>query len=156
MMRASSLVSAAVLILGAWVFPTRADDASFPSSPGLDAIGTGAEIYQHICQGCHMPHGEGAQGAGHYPTLAGDPALAAWQYPALTVLAGRHGMPPFGLPAGDPQIDELRAVHLSDAQVAAVVNYVRSHFGNTFPDVIDGSQVAALPHPAGRASSATR
>ena len=31
---------------------------------------TGAEIYVHICQGCHMPEGQGATGAGHYPALA--------------------------------------------------------------------------------------
>jgi mono/diheme cytochrome c family protein len=122
-----------------------ADDSTFTSSAGVGTIG-GAEIYSHICQGCHMPAGEGAIGAGHYPKLAGDAALASWQYAALVVLSGRNGMPPFGLPAN--QVQETRTVHLSDEQVADVVNYIRSHFGNTFRDRVAAPQVAALPHPS--------
>jgi mono/diheme cytochrome c family protein len=111
----------------------------------LDAPASGAEIYHHICQGCHMPQGQGAIGAGHYPALAGNSALAAWKYPALTVLAGRHGMPPFGLPA-DAALEQ-RTTHLSDQQVANVVNFVRSHFGNSYSGTVTAAQVAALPHP---------
>jgi mono/diheme cytochrome c family protein len=121
-----------------------ADDSTFTSSAGVGSIG-GAEIYNQICQGCHMPGGEGAVGAGHYPKLASDTALVSWQYAALTVLSGRNGMPPFGLPAS--QVQETRTVHLSDEQVADVVNFIRSHFGNTYPDRVAASQVAGLPHP---------
>jgi mono/diheme cytochrome c family protein len=39
------------------------------------------------------------------------------------------------------------APHLSDAQIADVVNYVRSHFGNRWKDKATSAQVAALPHP---------
>jgi mono/diheme cytochrome c family protein len=63
---------------------------------------------------------------------------------ALTVLAGKNGMPPFGVPA-DQFI--FGAVQLSDAQVAEVVNYVRSHFGNKWKGGVTADQVAALPHP---------
>jgi mono/diheme cytochrome c family protein len=122
-----------------------ADDSAFTSTAGVGSIG-GAEIYSHICQGCHMPEGVGAVGAGHYPKLAGDPALTSWQYAALTVLNGRHAMPPFGLPADEVQ--EIRTVHLSDTQIADVVNYIRSHFGNTYADQATTAQVAALPHPS--------
>ncbi len=75
--------------------------------------------------------GQGAAGAGHYPKLAGDPALVAWEYVAMTVLNGKNGMPAFGLP---PRANDgnLYSVHLSDAQVADVVNYVRSNFGNHY------------------------
>jgi len=38
--------------------------------------------------------------------------------------------------------------HLSDAQVADVVNYLRSHFGNPYKDGVTASEVAKLPHPA--------
>ncbi len=127
----------------------RADDSTFTSTAGLSAAG-GAQIYGHICQGCHMAHGEGAIGAGHYPKLASDPALAAWQYVAQTVLGGRNGMPAFGLPAD--QARETRAVHLSDEQVADVVNYIRSHFGNAYDLKVTAAQVAGLPHPAATAA----
>lgn len=123
----------------------RADDAAFSSTAGL-AAADGAQIYSHICQGCHMSEGQGAVGAGHYPQLAGDPRLASWQYLAVTVLDGRNGMPPFGLPPD--QTWEIRTAHLSDAQIADVVNYVRSHFGNTYTDKATADQVQALPHPS--------
>ena len=135
----------AALLLGAAAAVTaRADDSSFTSSAGLGSA-SGEEIYSRICQGCHMAQGQGAVGAGHYPKLAGNERLAAWQYAAVTVLGGRDGMPPFGLPAD--QVREIRTVHLSDAQVAEVVNYVRSHFGNAYTDTVSAEQVAALPHP---------
>ena len=91
-----------------------------------------------------MAQGQGAVGAGHYPKLAGDPALASWQYVALTVLNGKNGMPAFGLPTDQFMFG---AVHLSDAQVTAVVNYVRRRFGNKSKGSATVDQVAALPHP---------
>jgi mono/diheme cytochrome c family protein len=92
-----------------------------------------------------MPHGEGAVGAGHYPKLAGSATLSSWQYVALTVLGGRNGMPAFSAAAA--QVWDGPTVRLSDAQVADVVNYVRSHFGNSYKDRVTASQVAKLPHP---------
>jgi len=126
-----------------------ADDASFASIDGLANLG-GAEIYSHICQGCHMPVAQGAVGAGHYPKLAGDPALVSWQYVALTVLNGKNGMPAFGL-ASDG-VGPMRPAHLSDAQVADVVNYVQNNFGNRYETKVTAKQVAALPHPTAETS----
>jgi len=131
-----------------------ADDASVTSSAAGPGIHSGAEIYGHICQGCHMPGAQGAAAAGRYPKLAGDPALVSWQYVALTVLNGKNGMPAFGLRPKGEALDFL-LVHLSDAQVAGVVNYVRSNFGNHYRGTITAEQVAALPHP-GTASPADR
>ena len=95
----------------------------------------GARLYQRICQGCHMADARGAEGAGRYPALAGNPRLAARTYPVHVVLNGRHGMPPF-------------AAWLDDAQVAAVVNHVRSNFGNTFTDVVTPEEVRGMRPPA--------
>ena len=122
----------------------RADDSAFTSMADLGSA-TGPEIYAHICQGCHMPGGQGAVGAGHYPKLAGDPALVSWQYVALTVINGKKAMPAFGVPVNP--VMEFGAVRLSDARIADVVNYVRSHFGNKWKDKVTAGQVAALPHP---------
>ena len=102
----------------------------------------GRQIYESICQGCHMADGAGAAGAGHYPALAKDPTLASRQYMALTLLMGRRNMPAFGekhaIGFGGP------AVSLSDAQIAAVINYVRTNFGNHYTDSITTAEVAAL------------
>jgi mono/diheme cytochrome c family protein len=91
---------------------------------------SGEALYADICQGCHMPEGVGAVGAGAYPALARNPKLAAAGYPLVLVIRGRKGMPPFG---------KL----LTDQQVAAVVNYIRTHFGNDFPDAVSAADARA-------------
>jgi len=78
-----------------------------------------------------MADAKGAEGAGRYPALAGNPRLAANTYPVQVVLQGRHGMPAFG-----PFLD--------DSQVAGVVNYVRTHFGNTFSDAVTPEDVKKM------------
>lgn len=102
----------------------------------------GRQIYERICQGCHMADGAGAVGAGHYPALAKDPTLVSRQYMALTLLTGRRNMPAFGekhaIAFSGP------AVMLSDAQIAAVINYVRTNFGNHYKDSITAAEVSAL------------
>jgi cytochrome c5 len=84
---------------------------------------SGEELFVNVCQGCHMPDGAGAVGAGTYPSLAANANLEAGGYPVHLVLHGRHGMPPFG-------------DMMSDDQVAAVVNYLRTHFGNNYQDMV--------------------
>jgi mono/diheme cytochrome c family protein len=121
-----------------------ADDAAFTSTEGIGPL-NGQQIFERICAGCHMSAAEGAAGAGFYPKLAGDPKLVSWEYAALTLLNGRNGMPPFGLPAAQAQ--QTRSVQLSDAQIADVINYVRGHFGNKFKPDVTAKQVSALPHP---------
>lgn len=97
----------------------------------------GEAIFQGICQGCHMPQAQGAVGAGAYPALAGNPRLASKVYPAYMVVNGNKAMPSF-------------AAMLDDEQVAAVANYVRSHFGNSYTDTVTPAEVKALrpKHPA--------
>jgi mono/diheme cytochrome c family protein len=89
-----------------------------------------------------MPDARGAVGAGRYPALAQDRTLVSRQYMALTILKGRRNMPAFGakhaIGFGAPP-----AV-LSEAQIAAVINYVRTHFGNRYTDPITAAEVAAL------------
>jgi mono/diheme cytochrome c family protein len=134
---------AALLLTFGLAATAGADDSAFTSKAGVGRL-SGADIYSHICQGCHMPGAQGAVGAGHYPKLAGDPALVSWQYVALTVLHGKNGMPAFGPAKG--QAMDFMAVQLSDAEVADVVNYVRSNFGNHYKGSVTAEQVAALPH----------
>jgi mono/diheme cytochrome c family protein len=106
---------------------------------------SGEVIYQQICQGCHMPDGRGASGAGHYPALAGDRALLSAQFMALTLIEGRRNMPAFG---GKSQEGFTYIVPtLNDEQIAAVTNYVRTHFGNQFKGTISVAEVKALRRP---------
>jgi mono/diheme cytochrome c family protein len=152
-----ALARCLAVLVCTWVAaPAWADDPRAISkgsvAKGAAINGSGEETYTQICQGCHMPKGQGAVGAGHYPKLAGDPALASWEFVAVTVLGGRNGMPAFGSPVSG-QTDRF-AVQLNDQQVADVVNYVRSHFGNTYKDKVTAVQVAKLAHPAPPVASA--
>jgi mono/diheme cytochrome c family protein len=111
-----------------------AQDASrtFTISPGYRFTEkSGEALYNATCAGCHMPDGKGAQGAGHYPALADNPAVDAAPYVIVNVLHGRKAMPSFG--------DAM-----NDDQVAAVVNYTRTHFGNRFAESVTPSQVRSL------------
>ena len=132
------------LLLIAAAASALADSPSFTSRAAIGSL-NGEQIYDHICQGCHMSGAQGAVGAGAYPKLAANKKFVSWEFVALTVLNGRNGMPPFGQPANQ---EPSRATHLTDAQIADVVNYVRSHFENKYKTNVTANQVAALQHPA--------
>ena len=89
---------------------------------------TGEELFANVCQGCHMSDAAGAIGAGSYPSLADNRNLEAAGYPISLVVNGRRGMPPFG-------------DMMTDGQIAAVVNYLRTHFGNSYQDVVTAKDV---------------
>jgi len=77
--------------------------------------------------------------------------LISWRYVAITVLNGKNGMPAFG--EGGEARFEMQGVHLSDAQIAQVVNYVRTNFGNRFKDGVTARQISSLPHPTTSATA---
>lgn len=142
--RVAGRAAVLVLLMAACSSPVMAQRIGNVYGPALQAA-DGEQIYTHICRGCHMPAGQGAIGAGHYPALAGDPALSSASFVALTVLNGRRNMPRFA-PRADADEFFFALPVLSDAQVAAVTNYVRTHFGNHYSDRITAAEVAALPH----------
>src|ERR1700704_6609454 len=66
---------------------------------------SGEALYAAVCQGCHMPGGVGAVGAGAYPALTNpNPKLAVAGYALAMVIKGRKGMPPFGNLLNDQQV----------------------------------------------------
>ncbi|MGF1276508.1 c-type cytochrome [Acetobacter pasteurianus] len=132
-MRKFLLVSALVSILvpSGWV---RADSASAISGK-MEDLPSGEAIYRHICQSCHMSDGQGAVGAGaQIPALAHNSHLQVASYPATVILNGYGAMPWF-------------AGLLNDKQIADVVDYIRTHFGNNYKDKLNPSEVALMrPH----------
>jgi len=122
--RLVAAVAAAAFAMGGGIAVARFDD------PAHFREQDGAALYRGICQGCHMPDGRGATGAGTYPALAANTKLAVAGYPVLVVINGKNGMPGF-------------AGMLSDAQIAAIVNYVRTHFRNAYSDAVTEADVRA-------------
>ena len=92
---------------------------------------TGEQVYQQVCQGCHMADAKGGSGAGTIPALAKNPRLEDPGYPIGMILQGRGAMPPLG-------------DMLNPAQIAAVVTYVRSHFGNTYRKPVKEADVKMM------------
>jgi mono/diheme cytochrome c family protein len=91
------------------------------TAPEMARFEAGREIYRNICQNCHQPDGRGQERVA--PSLVGSEFLLSEPViPARILLNGKEGdvglMPPLG------------AV-LSDADVAAVLTYVRREWGQT-------------------------
>jgi len=114
--------------------PALADDAPAKSaamSHGWEfSEQGGADLFRNICAACHQPDAKGAVGAGAYPSLAADKNLVSTDFVVSVLLRGLKGMPPVG-------------GMMSDAQVADVVTYVRTHFGNAYPGAVSAADVSA-------------
>jgi mono/diheme cytochrome c family protein len=129
-----AIMSATLLLLSSPAYAQSAGrSVSEPAlSPGFRFIEqSGEDLFANVCRGCHMSDGKGAAGAGTYPSLAGNSNLESSGYPVGIVVNGQRGMPPFG-------------AMMSDEQVAAVVNYVRTHFGNAYRDTVTVEDVRAV------------
>ena len=109
----------------------RAQSSSDKATPA--SLQKGAKLYETHCADCHGAQGEGR--AGVYPALAGNRAVTMAQTQNLvhTVLGGGFapataGNPqPYGMP---PFLMQLR-----DAELATLLSYVRSAWGNQAPAV---------------------
>ena len=114
--------------------PALADDVSTKNpdmSHGWEfGEQSGADLFANVCAACHQVDAKGALGAGAYPPLAQDEKLASTEFMLVELFGGLRGMPAVGR-------------MMSDAQVADVVNYVRTHFGNAYPGALSAADVAA-------------
>jgi mono/diheme cytochrome c family protein len=134
-MRLAALRVMALIAFGAaGASPVAAEDAS-PKSAAMShgwqfSEQGGAELFRNICAGCHQPDAKGAVGAGAYPSLVADQELSSADFVVSVLLNGLKAMPPVG-------------DMMSDAQVADVVNYVRTHFGNSYSDAVSAADVSA-------------
>ncbi len=100
----------------------------------------GQEIYRNVCQACHQPDGRGQERLA--ATLIGSPlAVGPAEIPARILLHGKEGavglMPPVG---------QL----FTDAQLAAVLTYIRREWGQ------DGAPVDEATVKGVRAATAGR
>jgi mono/diheme cytochrome c family protein len=121
----------AAVVLGPPVLADEASSKNAAMSRGwrFDEQG-GEDLFGHVCAGCHQQDAKGAIGAAAYPPLAADQKLASTGFLLGVLLDGQRGMPPLGR-------------MMSDEQVTDVVNYVRTHFGNSYADALSPADVAA-------------
>jgi len=123
-----------------WIFPAALLAAATPviaqDAPG--GVGTrtpipvsGEQVYKQVCQACHMADGKGASGAATIASLASNPKLRYSAYPIAIVAKGKGAM---------PWLTDI----LNPAQIAAVVGYVRTHFGNAYAEPVTEAEVAKI------------
>jgi mono/diheme cytochrome c family protein len=142
-MKRSFFIAMLLLAGSSFALAQASDDALYTNDTLKTA--NGEAIFHAICQGCHMPDAKGATGAGTYPALANNPKLASPQYMAAVILFGRHDMPSF-VERPSAHGNFFKDTMLTDEQVAEVINYVRTHFGNHYTNSLNAADVAAM-HP---------
>jgi len=118
-----------IIGVAAAIAALSAGSAAFAQEP------TGQELFKQNCSACHQITGKGIPGA--FPSLAGDPfVVGPPELVASTVVHGRGGMPTFG-------------TDLSDVQIATILTYVRSAWGNQAspitPDMVAKARTSAAP-----------
>lgn len=131
-------LAALVVLGGVWAF-----FAFFmgSGSGGVDAavIARGKTTYAATCAGCHGANGEGT--ADFAPPLSGNPHLEDAGHVVTAVVKGLSG----GVEVlGKKYTQPMPALaQLSDAEVAAVVTYVRNSLGNSFGTATTEAEVKA-------------
>ncbi len=105
-----------------------------------DAAAAGARIYSGNCMPCHQEDGRGI--AGVFPSLAGSPVVLG-DSGAFARWVGR-GQRPDGMPVGRYAATMPQFGWMTAGDTAALLTYLRSHFGNAAPPVSAASVAAAL------------
>lgn len=103
--------------------------AAAPADPLL--MKAGARLYADRCADCHGADGRGAPGV--YPALAGNPGVTQPGIHNLVQVLRHGGFPPST--AGNPRPYGMPPSELSDAEVSAVLSYLRQSWGHQAPAV---------------------
>ncbi|MCX7700303.1 MAG: c-type cytochrome [Gemmataceae bacterium] len=102
--------------------------AAVESKP-IDPLVLGERLYQGRCMACHQADGKGRPG--QFPPLAGSEWVVG--PPATLARIVLHGLQGKVTVAGESYNGQMPglAAQMSDAQIAAVLTYVRQAWGNT-------------------------
>ncbi|WP_438029572.1 c-type cytochrome [Sorangium sp. So ce233] len=122
-----------------WMVLRKLEGRALPPGGGLasgvtaDDLAQGGKIYYRACTGCHQARGEGKPG--RYPPLVGTSwLLDDAETPIRLMLLGATGpMEVNGVVYND--VMPNLGVTLSDEEIALVLTYVRSSWGNSAPAI---------------------
>lgn len=137
---------------GPYVHQLQQEEISAAPSDGKTQLDkekvSGSEVYANVCAACHQPGGEGVPGA--FPPLAGSDWVTG--DPEIPVRIILHGL------AGPVEVQGVsyNAVmpgwgqKLSDSEIASVVNYIRTNWGNSAESIDAGLVQRIRENTAGR------
>ena len=113
--------------LGTYLGPNPPPATSAKAAAAAPAKVDGAAVYDEQCAACHQEKGEGVPV--YFPPLAGNRDLfLSVDFPVRVVLFGMKGKIDVNGKSFDGEMPPLDV--LSDAQIAAVLAYVRGAWGN--------------------------
>jgi mono/diheme cytochrome c family protein len=127
-------------------------DRSTPTPAAISPVATtdarmkaGQAIFKDNCAACHTDQGRGSPGL--FPTFAGNPVIQSDDPTTLirVVLKGTQGASTPSAPTS-PAMPSF-GWRLSDAQVAAVLTYIRNGWGNAAAPVANGDVAAVRAEP---------
>jgi nitrite reductase (NO-forming) len=102
-----------------------------PNEKPGQASGNGKELYSLYCQSCHMEKGEGVEGL--YPPLAKTSYLKNTRKIIDIILKGQFGEV---IVNGKKYNTDMPAqAYLTDEQIADILTYIRSSWGNKYPPI---------------------
>ncbi|AGW94350.1 MULTISPECIES: c-type cytochrome [Cupriavidus] len=146
------LVCGMVLWAVGYILIARPDESSAlgDQRPASALVGTGgkstgrvdgAQVYAANCQACHQAGGQGLPGV--FPPLAGSPWVTGDPGPLVQLVL--HGMTGEIEVLGKTYSGSMPAfgAQLADNELAAVLSYVRSNWGNSAPAVEPDALAAA-------------
>ena len=120
---------------------TGAPAAGAAAATGAKAAPAGDQVFTQNCAVCHAANGQGTPGV--FPPLAGNPYVTGDPRKVIsTVLGGMHGAMTMNGTAYNGVMPSWQS-KLSPAEIAAVVTYIRSSWGNKASPVSE-AQVKAL------------
>lgn len=104
----------------------KASVATPPEPPVAAAPASGEDVYKRTCAACHQPDGKGIQKT--FPPLAKSDFIANKEAVIKQVIEGKTGEL---IVNGEKYNNTMPPQALSDEEIAAVLTYVYSNFGNT-------------------------
>jgi mono/diheme cytochrome c family protein len=111
----------------------QTSQASKAEKANTNTSSRGGELYATHCESCHGKNGEGQRGA--FPSLAGNRAVTMARHESLIRITLEGGFAPGT--AGNPAPYGMTPFYhlLKDEEIAEVLTYIRSAWGNDAPPV---------------------
>lgn len=124
-----------LLIIIAFVGVSFTFYTELKQEPLTESINRGKTVYTVSCQSCHQPNGEGFSGV--FPPLAGSDHLKPDNstYLINVILKGQNEK--ITVNGTDYSVPMTSLAHLSDREIADVLNYIGNSWGNAFKTITE-------------------
>jgi mono/diheme cytochrome c family protein len=120
---------------------TAAAQATAAVAQNAASASAGEKVYNQDCSSCHQPNGQGLKGS--FPPLVGNPTVTGYDIHLIHIV--KYGL------SGPIKVDNVQyngmmpawSQQLSNADIASVLTYIRSSWGNRARPISE-SRVAAV------------